>query len=515
MDEGQGDQLRRYHELTKHSVERLQADRHTLDWDNQPIPYKIYPDLEPLPLPRDWPASPVPALGAIAAPAIAPTGTVVPSLAELARLLLFSAGITRKHVYASGQEVYFRAAACTGALYHIDVYLVCGPLADLAAGVYHFGIHDFALRRLRAGDHRATVVAASGGEPAVAAAPVILVYASTFWRNAWKYRARAYRHCFWDAGTILANALAIAAADRLPARVVLGFVDATFHDLLGLDPAREAALALLAVGHGPDARPSSPPPTTPLALATLPLSAREIAYPEMRAAHDASSLATPADVAAWRGRVPAPAPAAARDAVVPLPPAASVPNASIDDVIRRRGSTRAFARTPIGSSELAVLLERATGPIPMDILDGDPTPLRELYLIINAVDGIASGAYAYHRDAHALELIRAGDLRREAGFLDLGQDLAADASVDAYLLADLGPILAAFGDRGYRAAQLAAAITGGRLYLAAYALRLGATGLTFFDDAVTAFFGPQAEGKSVMFLTAIGRPRRRTREAAS
>ena len=65
------------------------------------------------------------------------------------------------------------------------------------------------------------------------------------------------------------------------------------------------------------------------------------------------------------------------------------------------------------------------------------------------------------------------------------------------------------GNRGYRAAQLEAAIEGGRLYLAAYALHLGATGLTFFDDDVTRFFSPHAAGKSVMFLTAVGRPKRR------
>ena len=51
-------------------------------------------------------------------------------------------------------------------------------------------------------------------------------------------------------------------------------------------------------------------------------------------------------------------------------------------------------------------------------------------------------------------------------------------------------------------------IVGGRLYLAAYALRFGATGLTFLDDEVTEFFSPHAEGKSVMFLTALGRTAR-------
>jgi hypothetical protein len=38
------------------------------------------------------------------------------------------------------------------------------------------------------------------------------------------------------------------------------------------------------------------------------------------------------------------------------------------------------------------------------------------------------------------------------------------------------------------------------------ALRLGATGLTFFDDDVTTFFSLHAAGKSVLFLLALGQP---------
>ena len=65
--------------------------------------------------------------------------------------------------------------------------------------------------------------------------------------------------------------------------------------------------------------------------------------------------------------------------------------------------------------------------------------------------------------------------------------------------------MARYGNRGYRVAQMEGAIAGGRTYLATYALGLAATGLTFFDDDVTAFFSPHAAGKSVLFLTAIGR----------
>jgi SagB-type dehydrogenase family enzyme len=130
--------------------------------------------------------------------------------------------------------------------------------------------------------------------------------------------------------------------------------------------------------------------------------------------------------------------------------------------------------------------------------------LNEIYLVVNAVDQLPSGSYVYHPPRQALELLRAGNFRPEATHLDLGQELAGDASVNFYMLADLEGIFARYGNRGYRAAQLDGAIIGGRLYLATYALGLGATGLTFFDDDVTEFFSPHAAGKSVMFLVAAG-----------
>ncbi len=88
----------------------------------------------------------------------------------------------------------------------------------------------------------------------------------------------------------------------------------------------------------------------------------------------------------------------------------------------------------------------------------------------------------------------------------MGQDLAGDASVNVYFMTDLNPILERFGNRGYRIAQIEASIMAGKLYLGAYALGLGATGLTFFDDDVTTFFAPHAQDKSVMFLLAVGIP---------
>jgi SagB-type dehydrogenase family enzyme len=200
-----------YHIGTKHSSISVRSGGHYLDWKNQPRPFKIYSTLEPIPLPPEIPPSAGTALDAISATGVPTDGDRIPDLRILARLLSFSAGITKRRK-SPGGELFFRAAACTGALYHIELYLVCGELADLQAGVYHFAVHDFALRKLRQGDFRREVVEATAGEPVVAAAPAILACTSTYWRNAWKYQARTYRHCFWDNGTILANLLAVAAA---------------------------------------------------------------------------------------------------------------------------------------------------------------------------------------------------------------------------------------------------------------------------------------------------------------
>lgn len=503
-----------YHDATKHSVERLRNDPHHLDFATQPLPYKLYTDLEPQPLPRDWAAATMPALAAIAGAAPRPSGDV--DLATLARLLLLSAGITRKVTYANGRETYFRAAACTGALYHVDLYVVCGALHGLAAGVYHFGPHDFSLRRLRAGDYRTVLARATAGETAVAAASAVLLSASTVWRNAWKYRARAYRHCFWDDGTLLANALAAAAAAELSAHVAVAFVDAVVERLLGIDGRREVALSLLALGTHDSAAAEREPELPALALATESADTPGIDYPEIATMHAASALHSEEEVRAWRAAAATLAsqpgiPLADGGARIELRPTAALPEEPIDAVIQRRGSSRAFARTPITFAELSTMVVHATQGLDADFLPHPRAHLGDLYLIVHAVDGLAPGTYVHHREDQTLELLRSGDFRREAAFLDLGQELAGDASVNCYLLADLHRVLAALGARGYRAAQVEAAITGGRLYLGAYALRLGATGLTFFDDAVTEFFAPHAAGKSVMFLTAIGHTRSRTR----
>ncbi|MFQ5950605.1 MAG: SagB/ThcOx family dehydrogenase [Candidatus Geothermarchaeales archaeon] len=499
-----------YHNGTKHPNGYLMNPRHMFDPTRRPKLFKTYIALQPLPLPLDTSTIGVSALNAISVDVSPGAQDRIPDLWTLARILYFSAGITKRLTFPWG-EMLFRAAACTGALYHIELYLVCDDVPDLKAGVYHFDPGDLALRQLRRGDYRRVLMDATGNEPSVAQAPAIVVCTDVSSRNSCKYEAREYRHAFWDSGTILGHTLAMSAAHEIPAKIIAGFVDATVNRLLDLDTKREAALALVPIGYAPNATVESSPKVEPLHLETEPISDHEIEFPAIREMHEASSLEDVQEVIAWRGATSRMTTTEPSGHLFPLHPHTKdeMSRASIERVIIRRGSTRRFSHEPITFRQLSTILERATRGVAADFLKPLGVTLNDLYMIVNAVDGLESGSYVFDGKRRTLELLQAGDLRHMAGHLALNQQLGADASVDIFFLADLNPILERLGNRGYRIAQLDASITASRLYLAAYAQRLGATGLTFFDDAVTEFFSPHAHGKSVMFLIALGKKGRR------
>ncbi|HSD10242.1 MAG TPA: SagB/ThcOx family dehydrogenase [Candidatus Binatia bacterium] len=506
MASDDGGAARRFHQATKHSLESLQREPHVLEWENLPSPFKIYKGLPALELPLSPAPSGVSAVDAINGLSKRVRAGERPDRGALARLLHFSLGILRRRRLGDGRWHDFRAAPCTGALYHVDAYLVTADLPDLPAGVYHFGPHDASLRRLREGDWRAVAIAATGQHAAVAAAPVSIVLASTYWRNAWKYRRRAYRHVFWDGGTAVAQLIAQAAADGWPAEVVLGFVDGEIERLCTLDPEREGVVCLVALGRcaGTPAPASAPPA---IRFETTQLSPREVDYPEIRDVHRSSALETAEEVRHWRSTAPPARRAGLVGPLIELPKPDPCPD-PLETVIARRGSTRRFRASPISQAALANLLLCASAPLSADYRVDADQALVELFLIVNAVEGLEAGAYRWHPQAGAVERLRGGECRREAGFLALGQELGADAAVNVYAITDLDCVLGALGSRGYRAAALDGGIAGGRLYLAAYAQRLGATGLTFFDDDVARFLGLRPERFGVMFLTAAGAPLR-------
>ncbi|HUG14005.1 MAG TPA: SagB/ThcOx family dehydrogenase [Thermomicrobiales bacterium] len=477
------------------------------DWSIEPSPFKHYTTAETIALPREFAPFTLSILDAIADTGdLAGGGT--PDLDALARICLLSNGILKTGGHGTGRVIEYRAAGGTGARYHLELYIVCGDLPGLDAGVYHYDAKKHAFRTLRRGDYRAALVEASGDEPSVASAPAVLVAASTYWRNAWRYKGRAYRHVYWDLGTTLANILAVAAASDLSSAVVMGYVDQDVNRLLGVDGERESAVCLVPLGRGDG--PTTTQLVEPLALETVPISAREVEFPHITAINRSTQLTDADEAVRWRSAPLHRVDAQPTGDLVPLRPllANDVPRMTVDDAIRRRRSTRHYAvETPIPFGAVSTLLERANRGVALDCAPA--LPLVDPYLIVNNVEELAQGAYAYHPEHAALERLRPGSLREQATALACGQGYAGESHVNLYYLADLEPILERYGNRGYRLAQVQSALLASRLHLGTHAFGLGAVGSTSVDDEVTAFFAPHAAGKSFMFILTFGKRRRR------
>ncbi|HZS74178.1 MAG TPA: SagB/ThcOx family dehydrogenase [Candidatus Nitrosotalea sp.] len=492
-----------YHNGTKHPNGMLLNRFHVFHPSHRPTPYKIYKNTPNVILPLDKNPIGISALDAIST-ICSSTDSTVPDLETLSRVLYFSSGITKKIKFPEPLgDVDFRAASCTGALYHIEIYIVCSDIPGLGAGVYHFDPKQMKLDIIRLGDFRRSVIAATANEPFVKQSQIMLIFTDVFSRNSIKYQSREYRHAFWDCGTILANTLAITSIHNIPSRIITGFVDCQISHLLGLDIKDEVPIVILPLYTTNHETPACPPLQDVNSEAVA--SDYEIEYPEINTMHEASCLSTETEVSSWRHHITR----EHTDSTKLIPLVSSLKSEEpLEKTIIKRGSTRKFSLESITFDELSTILYKATSGIDSDFVNQDF--ISDIYMIVNAVDGLESGSYHYVKEKNSLEQLRKGNFRNASGNLGLDQDLPYDASVTIFLMANLDKILKQFGNRGYRVAQLDAAITGGRMYLASYALGLGATGLTFYDDIVTNFFSPHAENKETMFLIAIGKKEKPT-----
>jgi hypothetical protein len=238
--------------------------------------------------------------------------------------------------------------------------------------------------------------------------------------------------------------------------------------------------------------------------APAPLSAHPLVFPLIIDAQGAGDLPDAAAVTAWRSGAEGMGEPAGGDLD---PPDGDSP--SIEEVILRRGSTRRMRRDPVARDVLAWGMGVAGRPVPADCPSASRTLLQH-WLTVHAVVGVEPGAGRWHTGG-SFQPLHKGDFREVAQQLCLGQPLGGDSAYTVFHCAGLDPLLSALGSRGYRAAQLEAGVAAGRLALAAFVLGAGATGLTFFDDAVSAFFSAPA---ACMLVTAVGVPAYRSRPGA-
>lgn len=499
-----------YHQETKHSQMSIRLSSHYLDWDNKPKSFKFYTNIPSTPLPADFPLPSRNVITMKETDQITALENPKISTELLSSLLFFSSGITRQIKSPHG-KYYMRAAPATGALYPIEVYIVSENISGLQAGVYHFCPGEFSLTRLREGDYRRFLSEAAGFERAITNSPFTIILSSIAWRNAWKYQARSYRHWFWDSGVIVANLIATATSFGLNTKLITGYIDKFVNDLLILEENKEASIVLVPIGIGLSKQePNKIQYPSRFIPDIVPISSgKEVEYNQIWKLHNASSLNSTDEVSRWTHSIKLMQ--EIREGKNDYEKSFSKNiepifnnTQSLSDVILLRGSTRKFSREPITFEQLSSILYGLGGPTPSDF--GEKKSFIDIYFIANDVINIQKGAYFFDRSNNTINLLKANIRRDISGYLCLEQTLFSDASVVFYIMSNIKSVLDKLGNRGYRLCQFEAGILAGRIYLASYNQKIGASGSTFYDDAVSDFFSPHAKGKDAMIAVGIGIP---------
>ena len=233
----------RFQEGTKHSREKLQGG--SLDWSKKPDTYKKYPSEMVIQLSRQFPDQSPPFTEILKKRRSVRAFSSKPlDLADLSFLLWASTGIRRsEHGYD------FRTVPSAGALYPIETYVIINRVEGLEKGLYHYDIQSHALERLKVGDFAEEAAHAALEQEVCVEAPVVFIWTAVFERSKWKYRERAYRYVYLDAGHIGQNLALSATSIGLGSCQIGAFFDEEINKIVGVDGIRESAVYLSVVGH--------------------------------------------------------------------------------------------------------------------------------------------------------------------------------------------------------------------------------------------------------------------------
>jgi SagB-type dehydrogenase family enzyme len=215
-----------------------------LDWATQPETYKRYPSTPRIALSPPQTEDGTPIWDVLRQRRSQRRYQDAPLLeAELSQLLWASQGITQVR-----QGYSFRTAPSAGALYPVETYLVVNAVEGIEPGVYHYAAESHELEQLKKGDFSPEIAKAALDQGMAARANVVFVWTGVFGRSKWKYKQRAYRYVYLDAGHIAENLALAAVALELGSCQIAALYDEEANELLGVDGVEESTIYMTTVG---------------------------------------------------------------------------------------------------------------------------------------------------------------------------------------------------------------------------------------------------------------------------
>ena len=541
-----------YHKFTKHTVKKLTSSGHFLDWANQPEPFLTYTDATRIELSRKI-SDPATGYGELVKKFLVGLqdnnqGDLVDLRLEesdefISNLLFFGTAISAwKQVKGTDNKWALRVNASSGNLHPTETSVIIGDtdlFSSLNPGLYHYSVLDHALEKRIEGDILPEIWKQLGYS--IAPPPVLLCVSSIFWREAWKYRDRAFRYCHLDLGHALASLTLSASLSGWQSFILSLFVDQDMVNLLGMADSPEKPVAFIAL------EPSLIKTMKPLFNENslertyyqstfkpdiqgtpIELSENEIKYSSIEKAYKATIYDKELFEKTVSKKTFNPA--------VDIEPGAMkscgreiLLERNLDRIIfrhelkkacpairTRRSAVDMDGKSGMELEELEALIVFSSSgyradyqrPVSFDGGTIDPSGacnLVDFYFYIHRVEGLKIGLYYFDRLRFALVPLAYHDQKEVAMVTSCFQEIASDGAFSISMIANFNKAVQLYGERGYTLAHNEAGFNGQMLYLAVNSLGFDATGIgCFIDDMINEYLVLNP-GFEVIYNFTVGR----------
>jgi SagB-type dehydrogenase family enzyme len=505
------DKVIAYHEATKHHYDAYAPGPGFLDWATQPDPFRRYAGAPVLSLDKyrivDGPSYDQALIEGRVEPAALTRETV-------SRLLYDSMALSAWK-QAGGNRWALRVNPSSGNLHPTEAYVISGPVMDLfdSPAVCHYAPRRHALE-VRS---RFALDTWNGLVADLPPLTLIIGLSSIYWREVWKYGARAFRYCQHDVGHAMAAISFAAAALGWKASLLEDVGDDSIADALGLpqggDPEAEHPECLLAVYSQEHAIHSRALPRA--ALATMANNEWHGTPNTLSPSHRPWPIIDEVDEATRKAD-------GTMSYLVTMTPAPEDPG-SIDASVllrnlvhQRRSAVAMDGHTGILAEGFYSMLRRClpgTKRFPFNALSWPPAV--HLLLFVHRVQDVSPGLYLLVRHSGKeadlrnaigkdfdwaqpegcpndmpLYRLAGGDCQKLAESVSCHQEIAADGILAVAMLAEFEKSLEIYGPWFYRRLYWECGVIGQMLYLEAEAYGLQSTGIgCFFDNPVHEWLG--------------------------
>lgn len=485
------------------------------DWEDAPLPYKLYRGLPEIPLTADIPLT-----------LKGREANSIPSLEEFGHYLWYVYGLTRysQSAFFEGTEekadisyaqFFRRFVPSGGALYPNELYVYL-KLEDVPEGVYHYDVAHHRLLCLREGNYDSYLSRSLGNRYDLSDCFCTVFVSTVFWKNFYKYSNFSYRLQGLDAGVLIGQSLEVADRMGFSTRVCYQFLDRSINHLLGLSEQDESVYAVIPLSiYNVDQFDLEKNISATELSQEVPLlkpitynrSKRVIDYPMLKKINEASLLETTHSFVNIKKDEPHNNSLSTELTMLPFTEAFFYDLAAV--CRERHCPENDFMIGKVSLTKVSTLLKETFSfsyQKDLNNTQGNLDTGLNLYGTFYNVEGVQDGVYAYDKSAHALRRICKGDFREymqnglTMPFVNLFQ-----VPLSLHVVGDKDHLKKELGYRGYRIQQMEAGILLQRLLLVACALEMGGHPLLGFDSNQSdELYGVNSQEKTSLIQIPVG-----------